>query len=241
VKPSPATKRTAFKAVALNTIFGSPVYTEGLRPAGGGGEASYWLPLLALYTGARLEELGQLRPRDIAQVPYTDGDGGNQIAWVIVITEDPADGLKLKNAWSARHVPVHPVLIDLGFIAYVEAMKDRKNAKGQPRIFPDLRPDKYGTETANFSKWFNRYLRDPLGIADRRLVFHSFRHSFAHYARENEIPKPVSGAITAHKSKDVGDSYGEVDFPMRPLVEGMRRYRVPGLILPPGSSHSPTA
>ena len=33
---------------------------------GGAGEAAYWLPLLALFTGARLEELAQLRVSDLA-------------------------------------------------------------------------------------------------------------------------------------------------------------------------------
>lgn len=50
-------KRRAFEIEEINAIFASPVYTDGLRPIAGGGEASYWLPLLALYTGARQTEL----------------------------------------------------------------------------------------------------------------------------------------------------------------------------------------
>ena len=50
-------------------------------------EAAYWLPLLALYTGARLEELGQLRKKDIKE--------SNGI-WYINIT-DEAEGASLKT------------------------------------------------------------------------------------------------------------------------------------------------
>ncbi len=50
----------------LNLIFGSsPVFTRGDRPRSGGGEAAFWLPLLALFTGARLEELGQALVSDL--------------------------------------------------------------------------------------------------------------------------------------------------------------------------------
>ncbi|MGA7326889.1 MAG: hypothetical protein WBX25_20965 [Rhodomicrobium sp.] len=43
----------------MNLIFSFPIFTKGERPKGGGGEAAKWLPLLAAFTGARLEELGQ--------------------------------------------------------------------------------------------------------------------------------------------------------------------------------------
>ena len=47
-------------------IFNTPVSTEGERPEGGQGEAAFWLPLLALFTGARLGELAGLRVSDVA-------------------------------------------------------------------------------------------------------------------------------------------------------------------------------
>jgi hypothetical protein len=73
VRRKPGQRRLNFDDLALKAIFGSPVYAENIRPAGGAGEAAYWLPLLALYTGARENELGQLRPMDIMQEQYVDG------------------------------------------------------------------------------------------------------------------------------------------------------------------------
>jgi integrase len=233
VKADPARKRTTYEPAALGSVFGSPVYQQGERPDAGASEAAYWLPLLALYTGARLEELGQLRPQDVAEELYLDREGQEQRAWVVRIVEDKADGLELKNAWSQRRVPLHADLIALGFLDYVKAAADWKNGKVQPRIFPALRPDKYGTETANWSKWFNRYLRGTVGIKDRRVVFHSFRHSFKHYSRDVGIAKDAHDALTGHKGRDVADDYGNFYYPLAPLVAAIKHYKVPGFVLPP--------
>jgi integrase len=109
--------RLPFDLPALKLIFGSPIYTAHARPAGGAGEASYWLPLLALYTGARLEELAQLAPGDVRETPYTDASGARRTCWTISIT-DIGEGQEVKTASSRRRVPVHPDLIALGFIQY---------------------------------------------------------------------------------------------------------------------------
>lgn len=220
-----------FDLSALKSIFGSPVYLSDARPLAGSGEAAYWLPLLALYTGARLNELGQLRPKDILQLPYVDEQEEERQAWVIRIVADKADGLRLKNKWSARRLPIHSELIRLGFLAYVATMEEQ----GQSRIFPELRPDKYDTITANWSKWFGRYLRGTCGVADERMVFHSFRHAFKDYARESEIAEDVSDAISGHRGQAVARKYGSsLSFPLRPMVSAMKRYRVTGFS-PPAS------
>ena len=51
-------KRRPWEPEELSVLFGSPIYLLGERPAGGKGEAAYWLPLLALFSGARLNEVG---------------------------------------------------------------------------------------------------------------------------------------------------------------------------------------
>lgn len=236
VKAPPAKRakeaRLPYDADALKAVFGSAIYTKGERPNRGAGEAAYWLPLLALYTGARLGELGQLRPKDIVQEVYQDAEDEDRKAWVIRIVEDERDGLTLKNASSNRRVPIHQALIDLSFLRYVDAARD----KGQGRIFPDLKPDRYGSVTGNWTKWFGYHLREVCGVSDRRITFHSFRHSFKHYARACGLDKAVNDAITGHEGGDVADQYGGLEYPLPPLVEGMARYRVPGFILPPPSS-----
>jgi integrase len=217
-------KRKEFDLVSLNAIFSSPVFTEGERPAGGKGEAAYWLPLLALFTGARLEELGQLRTSDVVEEHYPNAEGADRPAWLIRITDDEADDLKIKNALSERKVPVHPELVRLGFIAYVEAA----NAAGEARLFPKLKADKYGRLTAKWGEWFSLYRRTVCGVTDKRMVFHSFRHTFKHYARHAGMIEGVQRQIMGHSPGDVADEYGG-GYSLHQLVEGMKLYKVPGL------------
>lgn len=58
-------RRLPFDVGDLQLIFGSAVYTEHVRSSGQSGEASYWLPLLLFYTGARPEEVAGLAIADV--------------------------------------------------------------------------------------------------------------------------------------------------------------------------------
>ena len=92
------------------------------------GSANHWLPYLALYTGARLEELGQLRTADVRE---QDG--------VVYLAIEPGDGKRVKTRSSKRRVPVHPALVKLDFLAFVEGQR----ADGQTRLFPELKGTKF--------------------------------------------------------------------------------------------------
>lgn len=128
----PREKRREFDEAALKAIFGSPIYTSNERPEGGAGEAVYWLPLLALHTGARINELCQLHPDDVAQEGYTDRRGKAHKAWVIRIEHDRAKGKRVKTEGSERRIPVHPDLIKLGFVTYAQGQA------GKPLLFDRL-------------------------------------------------------------------------------------------------------
>jgi integrase len=221
--PIPAKeKRMPFDTPALVRIFSSPIYTAGERPDAGAGEAAYWLPLLALFTGARLEELGQLHPDDVYQETYEDEGGMSREAWVLRIAE-VAEGQELKNKGSTRRVPLHPELIRLGFIEFVEARRKRT------RIFYELTPDTRGRETGNWSKWFGRWRRTRCGINGSLMTFHSFRHLFKDLCRAAGMDEPVHDAMTGHvgEGNRVARAYGAGAYPLKPLVEGMRKYKVP--------------
>jgi integrase len=220
-------RRRSFDLASLNAIFSSPVFGQGERPVQGRGEAAYWLPLLALFTGARLEELGQLRPEDVVRLPYPDAEGQEKSAWFLRLTEDEADGLRLKNAASERLVPIHPELERLGFVSFASAARRNKRA----RIFHELRPGAYGRLTAKWGEWFSGYLRTVCNVTDRRMVFHSFRHTFKDHARHVGILEAVQRQIMGHSGDDVADDYGSGHSLFR-VVEGMKLYRVPGLRLP---------
>jgi integrase len=188
--------RVGFSQADLKAIFGSPIYTKGERPVAGAGEAAYWLPLIAMYSGMRLEEIGQMLVSDVVEA----FPGG---FWYFDINNEA--GKRVKNAGSVRQVPIHPKLTEYGFIDYV-----KKQPSKAAKLFPELKADRVGVTTGNFSKWFGRYLRTTIGITDTRKVFHSFRHGFKTACRDAQIPKEMHDALTGHREGDTSDNYGEV-------------------------------
>lgn len=198
--------RVPFSPEEIKLIFSTPIFAVGELPSrGGAGEAAYWLPLLGLYTGARLDELGQLRTVDVKQY--------QKLGWYLDIT--PQAG-KLKTKSSERVVPIHSELVRLGFIEYAAEMEK----SGTGRIFPMLTPDKYKIYTTNWSKWFGRHL-DSLNIKDRRKVFHSLRHGFKQSCRAAGIAEDIHDAITGHARGSVGRSYGDDHYPLPPLFKAI--------------------
>ncbi|HEY3431169.1 MAG TPA: site-specific integrase [Rhodocyclaceae bacterium] len=202
--------RVPFDADDLKRIFSSPVFSEALRSQGGKGEAAVWLPYLGLWTGARLEELGQLLVTDVRS---------EQGCYYLDICDEPNSDKRLKSTSSRRRVPLHPELLRLGFIDYVEQQRDA----GHVRLFPLLARSGGRQLTSNWSQWFSRYLRDTVGIQDRRKVFHSFRHGFKEACRQSGIPKDIHDQLTGHASPDVGDRYGGEHYPLAPLAAAIER------------------
>lgn len=191
--------RLPFSAADLKCIFiEGPVHGHGKRPKGGRGEAAYWLPLLALFTGARLAELGQLRACDV----QTD-DGG-----IPFISIGTSGGRKVKTKTSIRRVPVHRELRLMGFLTYVER---RRAADGQEAsLWPLLGSAEGRALTAAWSQWWGNYQgRKPVSITDERKVFHSFRHLFKDMCRDAGLSEDVHDALTGHAAgKSVGRAYG---------------------------------
>jgi hypothetical protein len=64
------------------------------------------------------------------------------------------------------------------------------------------------------------------------MVVHSFRHIFKDLCRECGISKEHADAIQGHTEGDTSSIYGGEVYPLRPLVEAMAQYRVPGVTLP---------
>ena len=164
----PEPDREPWELADLRVLFRSAVFTKGERPTAGGGDAALWLPLLGLVTRARL---GELAPLTVADVTTDETIGIPTIA----IIEDAEKGRRLKTLSSRRVIPVHPELIQLGFLAFVEQVK--QVGGGAARLFPLLKAGPLGGFGESWSKWFGRYIRG-LGITNKARVFHSFRYGF---------------------------------------------------------------
>ena len=172
-----------YSAEDITKIFASPIYTQDYRPPSGAyGEAVYWLPLLAYYTGARAEELAQLHSKDVISI-----DG---ITYIDI--NDEADDKSVKNRGSTRRVPLHNHVLELGFINYLQSLGS------EARVFPKLTLGSGGKYANRVSKWLGEHFRSDLGISSNIKPLHGFRHTFKTLARAQGISKELSDALTGH-------------------------------------------
>lgn len=194
----------AYSAEEARRIFSSPVFSDGLRPVGGKGEAAYWVPILLLFTGARREEICQLTTQSI-----------QEIAGVPAIAIDPrGDDGRVKTKESRRLVPVHRQLDALGLLDFVSSVRK----KGGGALFPQLKRNKRGQLGAKWGDWWARYVHDVVGIRDKRIrPSHSFRHLFISECRRlklrEDYERALVGHVGKHSRRDVHDRYGEHDLP----------------------------
>ncbi|KWT64849.1 hypothetical protein APY04_3089 [Hyphomicrobium sulfonivorans] len=186
----------------LKQLFGSSVFTEGDRPDGGGGEAAYWMPLLALFTGARQSELAALTADDVE----TDLPTGVRYFRIV---EDRERGAGLKTTSSRRVVPEHPELVRLGFFDYLDGR--RRNGGPKAPLFPLLEKGPRDGFAERWSKWFGRYLGKLNIKGVDAPVFHSFRHNFKDALRWKGESEDVNDALTGHSGGGVGRRYGAKD------------------------------
>lgn len=183
-------EKQAYTTAELEVIFGSSIYTEMEfdKPF------KFWLPLLGLFTGARLNELCQLYLSDIRE----DEKG----TWYLDINSD-TDDKRLKSLASGRQVALHAAILDAGILDYVKELK----ARGETRLFPELKHhrDGYGKQA---TKWYTS-LRRKLGIYRKGLDFHSFRHTLSHQLYAKGTPLEVVGEILGHDDGRVTKRYAK--------------------------------
>ena len=195
----------------LQTIFTSPIYTKGERPAQFKGDACYWMPLLAIYSGARLNELCQLFTEDVGI-----DDGINYFK----IKPDAATGRTVKDH-KPRRVPIHSVLIKLGFLDYCQKMKD----EGQQQLFPELKLTRSDGKLGDkWGDWWSDYVRKDLKISRVPQPFHGFRHSFIAHGRRCKMDSEHRRMIEGHTPNSVEfRDYGNLLYPLEPLHEELEK------------------
>lgn len=147
----------------------------------------FWVPLLALMTGARIEELCQLHADDIVKVGKI---------WCISFNDEKEK--RLKNPASKRIIPLSKFLIDVGFLRYVEQCRNLRS----DRLFPELTRVRDGY-SPRVSKWFNSSYRKRHGVTSEGKVFHSFRHTLISHLQDKGHPEPKVAAFVGHKLENV--------------------------------------
>jgi integrase len=189
----------------------------------------FWLPLMCLFMG--------MRPNEAAQMHLDDLKCTNKGTWYLNIVatvdddepSDPAASLKtLKTATSRRKIPLHPELIKIGFLQFVE---QRKNASGGPRLFPDLKADKYGNHASYALKRFRETYLPAAIKMEARQSFYSFRHSWRDALRRIDAQPATLQALGAwSQGKLTSDAYGDAGDPDY-QVQFIEKVSFPGLDL----------
>lgn len=183
--------RDIFTTDDLKSIFDPAVFTPRKLKS----SFKYWVPLLGLYTGMRLEEICQLHTADIII--------HDEIACISI--NDENGDKKLKTPAAKRIIPIHPILIDkLSFLGYVE--KQRK--AGQPRLFPELKKQS-GRYSHYASRWFGDYLvKIGVKTPESSKVFHSFRHTFANACKVAGVEEYKAREFLGHDVSGKSITYG---------------------------------
>jgi integrase len=218
-----AAKRLPYNIDDLKMLFEkSPLYTGHMpviRTRSGPHiyrDARFWLPLIALFTGARLGELMNLSPDDLRrenQIDYFDITKGATLK-------------RVKSRASERRIPVHPELIRIGIVEFFE----QKRIDQAQYVFAEL-----GRETDDGLKaicWHDKWrrLNRRAGCEHPKKTFHSLRHSFKDACRAAKVPEEAHDALTGHMTSSVGRRYGS-GFPLNVLSEYVTQLRYPGLDL----------
>lgn len=202
-----------FTADEARRILAASLEPASLRLSEGYRRARRWVPWLCTYSGARVNEMSQLRAEDVQTV-----EG------VAVLRITPEAGTT--KTQEARVVPIHPHLIEQGFLDAVAGWGDgplfydpaRRRTDGSNRHFK-----KVGERLAE-------WVRLDVGITDPGIKpNHAWRHTFKTLAVAAGVPDRVSDAITGHAAKSVGAGYGTV--PLRAKLEAIRslpRWTIPG-------------
>jgi len=205
-------KRTKVRSLGFTeeeakAILRSALAHDGGREKSRTAAAKRWVPWLEAYTGARVGEVAQLRKEDLRKE-------GRE--WVIRIT--PEAGTVKTN--EARDVVLHPHLVKLGFVDFVESAT-------AGHLF--LKPAEDGSVRGPLRGLKNRLasfaretVKDP-NVAPN----HGWRHRFKTVGREAEIDQRILDAIQGQSPRTVGETYGDVTIKtIAKAIRKLPRYEV---------------
>ncbi|QSR35804.1 hypothetical protein CFI10_12480 [Marinobacterium iners] len=194
-------------------------------------DAHYWAPLIAMYTGMRINEICQLHITDIKLDGVRWHGRVFNHPYIKVCADHPTQELKNKNAF--RDIPIHDTLIEIGFLDYVKRRLSESDDPVNEKLFEGLKPDGRSKWARDLGRWFNgepkkkklpdgTYVEDMvvgykhlcLGMENcQGKVFHSYRHTFTDMLRNvldvRTKSEPLSASILGHDHDTSTAHYGE--------------------------------
>lgn len=189
--------RIPFQKADIEAIFQSVIFTSQQSINKWQNTTNRFLIAIAFATGARPEEIAQLRVEDVKsqgnlhsiRISHLDLKG-NVVG-------------SIKNQSSIREIPIHKDLINAGFLKFVEKQKNLNYFY----LFNDLAPNKYQKRYAKWGDWFNRYCKKNNLLTDKK-TFYSFRDTFSDACRNSNVNLPVMNKFMGHSNDNMSDNYG---------------------------------
>lgn len=223
----------ALSQTELKTLYEQPSFLEGALK----GPWRYWVPLICLHQGCRVSEAAQLFTDDIIRM-----DGVPCIAFIADESDEeecpedekPAPEKKnkknktyktveefrrLKTKSSRRIVPIHPKLIELGFLDFVNSFSQISSLP--QHLFDDLKWE----EKAMFGRYPSQHVIQLLkdsGIWKKyKKVGHSLRSNFKQALEKTMLMDNLQQRLLGHSPQTMKDSkYNETDIgPAFPAAE----------------------
>ena len=206
--------RRPWSGEQLQEYFSRPLHAAYDIPTAwdAGADAAYWVPLMGIFTGARISELCQLNVADIETIEGV----------TVIHVTDEGEGQAVKSNAGRRMVPVHAELLRLGFLEYAAAVRKA----GALPLFPSIRraKDKAGSY---FSQWFSSTRKRPDGstLPD----FHSLRHTVRSKLASAGIAEPLIDMLIGHEIKGSTGARKYTERTLEDLQRTMAGLSYPGL------------
>ena len=164
----------------------------------------YWIFLLGIFSGMRTNEMCQLRLIDIKKVSNI---------WFMFIED--SEETKVKTESAVRKVPVHPQLIQLGFVDYVSKLKRSK----KERLFWELKEERDGY-ASKVSRHFNERFLPAVGVWEKYTkVLYCTRHTFINKLYSEKVDENVIRSLIGHEKGFTMKHYGGEPFSPERLLE----------------------
>ena len=195
-------ERNRFTEQELKEIFTKRNYLEYTKPSKDR-YCWYWAPLILITSGLRANEICALYLDNIRQIK------GNhrEKRWCFDIKEEiNRPDKRLKNNASRRIIPIHDIILDLGFIDFLNLIKKEPERK---RLFEELTYGE-GTYAKSISRfWNNRYL-PILGLKTPKTGLHSLRHTVIDHLKQKGVEPHFINELVGHSQGNISlDRYGE--------------------------------
>ena len=190
----------------LETLFNISFYTTQLKKNIDNKIEKVLIPIIALYSGMRLNEITSLYIDDIQKEKN-----------IYYFNINDKKDKTTKNRGSDRRVPIHPKIIETGFLDFYDNLKSKSGG----RLWLSLKKDKKymdsdsyddrneGRYSKDFSSWYSRINRKYV-TKDKEKVFHSFRSNVINNLKQQEESKDIIKELVGHETEDITfDTYGE--------------------------------